>query len=161
MARAVLAAGLLAGGQIACAQDVAGSQGEGEGLEDIIVTARKVQERLQDAPHVFNVQADYNRNLSEDVTLGAHISASYIGRTPMANEVTWRQAHQTSDASLDLRFRNITPSAFGKNIFNEKYYTSYLPASATPLGALAPSLATPLGLLNRPAEYGVRLSGKF
>lgn len=128
---------------------------------DVIPTGGIRREVTGFAPHVFNVQADYNRNLSEDVTLGAHISASYIGRTPMANEVTWRKAHLTSDASLDLRFRNVTLSAFGKNIFNEKYYTSYLPASATPLGALAPSLATPLGLLNRPAEYGVRLSGKF
>ena len=107
------------------------------------------------APHNGNIQADYFVPIGGDLSIGAHASAVYIGRTPMASEPVYRSAHTIADASLDLNFGKATVSVFGKNIFNEKYYTSYIPRTSTALQTSA------LGLLNRPAEYGVRLSGRF
>ena len=107
------------------------------------------------APHNFNVQADYFQSIGGDVSIGAHASAVYIGETPMASEPVYRSAHTIADASFDINFSKVTVSVFGKNIFDEKYYTSYIPAASTALRTSA------LGLLNRPAEYGVRLTGRF
>ena len=107
------------------------------------------------APHNFNVQADYIHAVSDAVSVGAHISANYIGKTPIGTEIQWRAAHTLADASFDINFRNVTLSVFGKNIFDEKYYTSYIPRASTATRASA------LGLLNRPAEYGLRLTGRF
>lgn len=107
------------------------------------------------AKHNFNVQADYVKSLSNDVSIGVHASAAYIGRTPLGTEVAYRDAHTSADASFDINVQAMTISVFGKNVFNEKYYTSYIPAASTALRTSA------LGLLNRPAEYGVRLTGRF
>ena len=87
--------------------------------------------------------------------MGAHVGASYTGKTPMATEVVWRDAHVVTDASIDVGFKNFTLAVFGKNILNEKFYNAYIPAAS----ALVKTAS--LGLLNRPAEYGVRLSAKF
>ena len=107
------------------------------------------------ARHNFNIQADYIQPIGNDMSIGAHASAAYIGRTPLGTEIEYRKAHTITDASLDLNVDTVTISLFGKNVFNEKYYTSYIPAASTALRTSA------LGLLNRPAEYGVRLTGRF
>lgn len=107
------------------------------------------------APHNFNVQADYQQSIGDGMSLGAHVSATYIGRTPLGTETVWRDAHMLVDASIDLNVEGLTLSVFGKNIFDEKYYTSYIPRTSTALRTSA------LGLLNRQAEYGLRLTGRF
>lgn len=107
------------------------------------------------APHNFNVQADYFQSVSDDMSIGAHVSANYIGKAPLGTEVVWRDAHTLVDASFDVNVQGLTLSVFGKNVFNEKYYTSYIPRTSTLLQTSA------LGLLNRQAEYGVRLTGRF
>lgn len=107
------------------------------------------------APHNFNLQADYLQSVSDDMSIGAHVSAVYIGKTPLGTEVVWRDAHTLVDASLDLNVAGLTVSFFGKNVFNEKFYTSFIPRASTALRTSA------LGLLNRQAEYGIRLTGRF
>lgn len=107
------------------------------------------------SPHTFNVQADFIAEISDDWSIGAHASANYIGRTPIGTEVEFRDAHVTSDASIDINYGRATLSIFGKNIFDEQFYTSYIPRTSTALRTSA------LGLLNRGAEYGVRFTGHF
>ncbi|KMS51953.1 hypothetical protein V474_02590 [Novosphingobium barchaimii LL02] len=107
------------------------------------------------SPHTFNVQADFVQDIAEDWSIAAHASANYIGRTPIGTEVEWRDAHTLVDASFDINYANATLTIFGKNIFDEKYYTSFIPRTSTALRTSA------LGLLNRGAEYGVRLSAHF
>lgn len=107
------------------------------------------------APHNLNVQADFVQPIGGNNSIGVHVSATRIGKTPMASEVIWRNAHTLADASIDLNIGAMTLSAFGKNIFNEKYYTSFIPRTSTALRTSA------LGLLNKPAEYGMRLSARF
>jgi iron complex outermembrane receptor protein len=107
------------------------------------------------APHTFNVQGDFLQPIGHNLTFGAHASASYIGKTPTAQQVILRDAHAITDASVDISYLGATLSVFGKNVFNERYYTSYIPAAFTALRTSS------LGLLNRPAEYGVRLSAHF
>ena len=107
------------------------------------------------APHNFNLAADYVQPIGKDLTLGAHASVAYIGRTPIGTEVEWRKAHAITDASIGISYQGATLSVFGKNIFNEHYYTSFIPRTSTALRTSA------LGLLNRSAEFGVRLTGHF
>ena len=107
------------------------------------------------APHNFNVQADYVQSVRDGMSIGAHVSATYIGKAPLGTEIVWRDAHTLVDASFDLNVEGLTLSVFGKNVFNEKYYTSFIPRTSTALRTSA------LGLLNRQAEYGIRLTGRF
>lgn len=114
------------------------------------------------ANHNANLQAEYLRPFGDEMFFGAHLSATYIGETPMGSETVLgvahdldRHAHTVVDASLDLTFQSITVSLFGKNIFDEDYYTSYIPAA----NAIVKTSA--LGTLNQPAQYGVRLSASF
>lgn len=107
------------------------------------------------APHTLNVQANYLHPIGDDMSFGAHASANYIGKTPMGTETEWRDASTVVDASLDFTIHDITLAVFGKNIFNEQYYNSWIPA------ANAIDKAYALGTLNQPAQYGVRVSTTF
>lgn len=107
------------------------------------------------AKNVFNVQADYLYPFGDDMAFGAHISANYIGETPMATEPDYREASTVVDASLDFIYQDITLSVFGKNVFDEQYYNSYIPAAQTI------AKTSSIGTLNQPAQYGVRLSTTF
>ncbi len=107
------------------------------------------------AKNVFNVQADYLYPFGDDMAFGAHISANYIGETPMATEPDYREASTVVDASLDFIYQDITLSVFGKNVFDEQYYNSYIPAAQTI------AKTSSIGVLNQPALYGVRLSTTF
>ena len=116
------------------------------------------------AHNTANLSLDYLHEFTEAFSLGAHTSISYIGETPTTvnqtatvpkrNITEMRDAHSTVDASLDFNINNFTVSLFGKNIFDEQYYTSYIGNTINPSGRA-------IGILNRPAEFGVRLAGRF
>ena len=113
------------------------------------------------ANNVFNAQADYLRPLGNGMDFGAHVSTSYIGEMWMGREPEKRDAVNLVDASLEIIvpniafLENVTFTVFGKNVFNTKYYNSYISAEDAIVHAYA------LGLLNQPSQFGVRVAAGF
>ena len=119
---------------------------------DVIPTGLIRREVSGFSPHVFNAQIDYFHAMNNDVSFGAHASASYVGKTPLGTEVVERDAHTVVDASIDVNFQTFTLSVFGKNVFDEQYYTSYVPAASTATPGLRPRPTEPTRRVRHPAQ---------
>lgn len=105
---------------------------------------------------MMNLNADYTTQLTDSIGLGLRAGVSRMGKTYLGVSEL-RDPFTIVNVGMDINYQNVTLTLFCDNVFNEKYFTSFIrQAILAPLG-----VPGNIGTLSRPAEYGVRLTANF
>ena len=109
----------------------------------------------------FNIHTDYTIALGKDaLVLGAGLSGKGKRLAATLNQTvpTFLDPYYLADASVTYRTGPFAFAVFGANLFNERYFDSYIEKTTLALAGLAPS---DVGIIGDRGRYGMRAGFTF
>lgn len=110
---------------------------------------------------MFNLSSDYAVPLGENsLTFSASVNGKGSRSAASLNQTTPTilKSYVLANGSITYRMGNIELAVFGNNLFNKKYFDSYIEKTTLTLAGLP---ASDLGIIGDLRRYGVRASFRF
>jgi iron complex outermembrane receptor protein len=110
---------------------------------------------------MFNLSSDYAVPISEDsLTFSASVNGKGSRSAASLNQTTPTilKSYVLANGSITYRMGNVELAVFGNNLFNKKYFDSYIEKTTLALAGLP---ASDLGIIGDLRRYGVRASFRF